>query len=299
MNRKEELKYLMEMFLKSGQVMPTTGKPVSQVARNIIDQSAPQTISPQTTAPQTVSQTEPDAKKNFLILDNLIAKLKKDLSTTSDAAFTAAKDTELFVQDLTNSSSFIKYLYNNKVALDGKQLVLDHNATGAEKFIDLEYSQLSADLKKLYFPFPEGNQDYWVYKDGIEKFLHSKMEEAEKSTDPGFKNILKTLLKKLSDEINTLAPSLQIIPESKTPTGDTIDMIPATLALGNPSAPGQYPLTLKDLISYTSMLNFFNKFKIPYEASKKGYLDAANVLLERAKFKKDRAHLDKLESRRL
>lgn len=209
MNQKEHLKNLMSHFLKNAQ---------------------------ETDLKSALQGNPTDPKKNFLVLDNLIAKLKKDLSTTSDAAFTAAKDTELFVQDLTNSSSFIKYLYNNKVALDGKQLVLDHNATGAEKFIDLEYSQLSADLKKLYFPFPEGNQDYWVYKDGIEKFLHSKMEEAEKSTDQGFKNILKTLLKKLYEEINSLAPSLKVTPQKPAPT--ITDKKPETTDKTSPATPG-------------------------------------------------------------
>jgi len=220
------------------------------------------------------------------IMKQLIDKLQADLVNPNTGISTdAEKDVSLFLQDLSSPMKFVTYLFDNKVTSDAKRIVID-------------YTDFIGENTKIYFPFPEKDPQFYIYKDGIEKFIKLKLDEAEKSTDLGFKNILKTRFKFLMDQFAQLSPSLQIIPESKTPTGDTIDMIPATLVPGNPSAPGQYPLTLKDLFSYTSMLNFFNKFKIPYEASKKGYLDAANVLLERAKFKKDRAHLDKLESRR-
>ena len=237
----------------------------------------------------------PNPKSNFLVIDTLISKLKKDLST-----FTAAKDTELFVQDLTNSLNFIKYLYENKVSLNGIQLVLDHNATGAYKFIDLEYSQLSKEQKSLYVPFPEKDQEYWVYKDGVSKFLQDKMKEAEESLDPGFKNILKTLLSKLTTEIHALSPSLiEIPPEDKKQINELLDIIPVSLS-NIPDFKGTVSLYIKDIESSDSLIHFFkiNNITVTINDVKQAAtidpLFAARILQQRAKFKKDRSHLDKL-----
>lgn len=167
---------------------------------------------------------QPDQYLNTIVLQGLMSKLESNLASAETAAvnqFTSGRNnTEVFLQDLSSSDSLLNFFDRNKVSYQGAPLVFGHISSGFSAGTsagDIGYQQLSSDLKRQYFKYPnptdpnKNDFTYYVNKNGIISFLKLQLDQAKQSGN----ELQTTLANKLMQQISALSGQNLFPPDSK------------------------------------------------------------------------------------
>jgi hypothetical protein len=123
--------------------------------------------------------------------------------------FTAeTSNAELSTKHLVSLPNLLNFLQTNGISYNGMKLVLNH-ATQAFSSAGQSpdpYQSLSPDQQKLYAKYPDvegDNFQYWVFKDGLLKYMQDLQAKASQNT-PGARILFlytSKLMKEISDEL--------------------------------------------------------------------------------------------------
>lgn len=135
---------------------------------------------------------------------------------------------DLYVKDLTNLETYLRYCLDHKIEVDSKQLVYRYDNTNNvwNNGVNVNFDVLSDDVKKLY---SEYKSYFMVYKDGLVKNLNE-------------------LLKKAQDNGNKVAQAMlgKLISEANSALSLTFKLTPVTEAAGGGDVPEAHPDSKKD-----------------------------------------------------
>ena len=164
------------------------------------------------------SSRNPDQVRNIAL--KLINNLA-DNANDDGKSFTAEKsDANLSTKYLENLDNLLNFLQFNGIAIGGKKLVLSHapKSGGAMQsgIGDSEFNMMDASSKAMYAKYPEEERDaddddfqYYVYKDGIVKYLQNLQEQSAENTPRGrmLRLYVSNLQKEIEQHLKLTVPS--------------------------------------------------------------------------------------------
>lgn len=215
----------------------------------------------------------PESIKNVAL--KFVNNLSSHVSDTG-AEFTAETDNaELNAKELTSLQSLLRFLETNGISISGHPLALrpdQHSDKGNDK---------------LYFKYPNTNEpQFYVYKDGVIKYLQDLQSQAGEKTPRGrmLRMYVSALIKSANTELGIIIPSTSDLEDAKNALNgivkDRLDMVVDTLATQNPFAKnGGISVMKADLASRESFHGWMQKNNIKVDLGK-GAVDLSDMTRE-------------------
>lgn len=150
-----------------------------------------------------------EAQNTELQAIEIAKKMAQKLLVSETIKDIDAKNTPIYVQDLTDLNSFLNYLYKNKKrADDNALLVLQSKGIGGQ--------QPQEELKSNYILY----NDFWIHKEGLLHYLSLLEIEANKPNNEIMKTLLSHLIKEIKDKLQLSYESVlnisKELPENST-----------------------------------------------------------------------------------
>lgn len=172
----------------------------------------------------------------------------QQLSTETQEEFTAEKGgANLSTPHLKDLPSLLNFLQTSGISTNGLKLVIPHATqafSSSGQGLDL-YKQLKPEQQKLYAKYPNvdgENFQYYVYKDGLVKYVQH-LEEKASGNDPGarlMRHYIAPLLQQIQDQLEINVPAAgqakPLDPRS------VLDQLPGVLVFESPYEAGSYQL---------------------------------------------------------
>lgn len=140
------------------------------------------------------------------IATKLFHNLQTNVAGGEQPTFTAETNSaELSTKHLVSLSNLLNFLQVNGISYNGMKLVIAHATqafSSAGQSPD-QYKSLTPEQQKLYAKYPDTQNDsfqYWVYKDGLLKYMQDLQAKASENT-PGSR-ILRLYTDKLISQIS-------------------------------------------------------------------------------------------------
>jgi hypothetical protein len=140
------------------------------------------------------------------IATKLFHNLQSNVSEQGQPTFTAETgNAELSTKHLVSLPNLLNFLQTNGISYNGMKLVIPHATqafSSAGQSPD-QYKSLTPEQQKLYAKYPDvqgDNFQYWVFKDGLLKYMQDLQAKASENT-PGAR-ILRLYLDKLVSQIS-------------------------------------------------------------------------------------------------
>lgn len=140
------------------------------------------------------------------IAKKLVDHLAMQQNTPAADFMTDKDNAELSTKHLKNLANLLNFLEDNGMEADGLKLVLKHMpAQGISSAVsgDAVYAGLSKEQQAQYLTYPKGANDfqYYVFKDGLIKYLQHLQTEAAQETPAG--KVLRPYVSMLMEEANS------------------------------------------------------------------------------------------------
>lgn len=219
----------------------------------------------QVPAPATTPQANPDQTKGIAtkFLQNL-----QQLSSGPQESFTAEKgNANLSTKHLVDLPSLLRFLQTSGIATGGLKLVMPHatQAFGSAVQGDAEFKLLKPEQQKAYAKYPDVDGDnfqYYVYKDGLVKYIQD-LEEKANTNDPRgrmMRPYLPRLLKQVNEELELTVPAAG---QAKALDPSSIlDQLPGVLVYEAPYETGSHQLKPAMLATHGALFQALTSFGI-------------------------------------
>jgi len=213
-------------------------------------------------AQEAPSQVNPEYPS--LVFEGLLENLERNLQVYSEDQFVSQRgNSELYLKNLQSTYQFLLFLQQNGVLFENKPLSIYHDPDLQENdpnqhIIKYKYFGVNPEL---YLKYPANRKQdfrFWVYKDGVTRFIKSLYDKS-KNEDQGGK-LLKVLLDRLLVDMNSSLGGNIIDPNKKeAPVNKetNVDGFPTNFRLNFPYDKGNVPLTVGDLDSLDTLKSFF------------------------------------------